>query len=114
MKNVQKFNVNNFNFELQDNRNYQPRPHYRSSPPQNQYYGPNRNENAQEQPPPPPAPKSDTDAPKPPTKSEEIPPPAVEKILDKNNYNPPELETEHLDKARYAILNITSLSKCLF
>lgn len=88
-----------------ENRNYnQQRPQFRSSPPSNNHSsynsGPNRNYNVDEnahdmhQVPP------DTNAGAVKAKADENPPPIVEKLLDKNNYNPPELDIEKLETAR--------------
>lgn len=87
-----------------ENRNYnQQRPQYRSSPPSNHSSynsGPNRNynvnENAHDMHPP--SSNTNPDAGK--AKADENPPPIVEKLLDKNNYNPPELDIEKLETAR--------------
>lgn len=104
----------------QENRSYQPRPHYRASPPDNQQpyggYGPsNRNDNfhdgPQRDPPPPSSVRSDdSDAakpqPPPQQKQQQQPPrnadpPVAERVLDKNNYNPAEIDTDAMEKARY-------------
>lgn len=101
----------------QENRNYQPRPHYRASPPGNQQqyggYGPsNRHDNYQDGPqrdaPPPSARDEDLDAvkPQPPPQQQQrhADPPVAERVLDKNNYNPAEIDTDAMEKARYVQL----------
>lgn len=49
-------------------------------------------------------PKADTDVPRPPKADEG--PAVIEKVLDKNNYNPAELDTDAMEKARYDYCSI--------
>lgn len=90
-----------------ENRSYnQQRPQFRSSPPSTNHSsynsGPNRNynvdENAHDLHQAPSNVNVNADAVK--AKPDENPPVIVEKLLDKNNYNPPELDIEKLETAR--------------
>lgn len=91
-----------------DNPRYQPRQssYQRPSPPSYQSHsnGPNRNygENVEHVE----RPERKIDVEQPTIESAPVEPePIPEKLLDKTNYNPPELDTEKLDTARYFRLN---------
>jgi len=82
-----------------DNPRYQPRQQFRSSPP-SYSNGPQRqygSENADND-----HPRSIHENDNAPTQPE--PEPVPEKLLDKTNYNPPELDTEKLDNAKFFII----------
>lgn len=120
-------------WKKKENRNYQPRPHYRASPPGNQQqyggYGPsNRHDDfhdgpQRDAPPPSSARDEDLDVVKPqaPPPQEQQPPPqrhadppVAERVLDKNNYNPAEIDTDAMEKARYVLYSSVSVSRISF